>query len=126
MAHAQKEGYNDFDKNLDLSKGGIVYPFTGIRGDAKELWSRIHRGQIPNVELVQADTVSEQAALLSQADVVIVACGYHSKQIPLKDVTGTPITLAKSNTVRNQNDPSAFGMTHKLTQPEQVEVNYNC
>lgn len=57
---------------------------------------------------------------------VVVACGYHSKQIPLKDVTGTLISLAKSNTVRNQNDPSAFGATHKLTQPEQVEVNYNC
>jgi len=34
----------DYDKRLDVSKGGIVYPFTGIRGDAKQLWSRVKRG----------------------------------------------------------------------------------
>jgi hypothetical protein len=31
-------GYQDFDKNLDMSKGGIVFPFTGIRGESKDLW----------------------------------------------------------------------------------------
>jgi len=44
MQQAQNDNYMDFDKKLDLSKGGIVYPFTGIRGDAKELWNRIKRG----------------------------------------------------------------------------------
>jgi hypothetical protein len=29
---------------LDLSKGGIVFPFTGLRGDAKELWRKIKKG----------------------------------------------------------------------------------
>lgn len=38
---AAKVMYSDYDKNLDLSKGGIVYPFTGIRGDAKELWFKV-------------------------------------------------------------------------------------
>jgi hypothetical protein len=33
-----------------------VYPFTGIRGDAKELWNRVKRGQEKHAELVRADT----------------------------------------------------------------------
>ena len=41
---ASQDGYLDYDKKLDMSKGGIVYPFTGIRGDAKEIWNRLKRG----------------------------------------------------------------------------------
>jgi hypothetical protein len=44
---------------MDLSKGGIVYPFTGIRGDSKELWGSIRRGQLKQAELIRADTVEE-------------------------------------------------------------------
>ena len=73
----------DYDKKLDLSKGGIVYPFTGIRGDAKELWNRIKRGQEKHVELVRADSNEQQKQILSKADVIVVACGYHSNQLPV-------------------------------------------
>lgn len=48
-----------FDKNLDLSQGGIVYPFTGIRGDSKELWSKVYKGYEQYAELVRADTLEE-------------------------------------------------------------------
>lgn len=41
---AQADDYYDFDSRLDVSKGGIVYPFTGLRGDAKELYRRIKKG----------------------------------------------------------------------------------
>lgn len=44
LADAQSANYSEYDRNLDLSKGGIVYPFTGIRGDAKELWNKIKNG----------------------------------------------------------------------------------
>jgi hypothetical protein len=66
----------DFDKKLDMSKGGIVYPFTGIRGDSKELWNRLKRGQEKHGELVRADSLETQRQILSQADVVIFATGY--------------------------------------------------
>lgn len=42
---AEADHYRDYDSKLDVSKGGIVYPFTGIRGDAKELWRKIVRGE---------------------------------------------------------------------------------
>lgn len=41
---AQADQYLDYDTRLDVSKGGIVYPFTGLRGDAKELWRSIKKG----------------------------------------------------------------------------------
>jgi hypothetical protein len=40
-----------------MSKGGIVYPFTGIRGDSKELCNRIKKGLEKHAELVRADTL---------------------------------------------------------------------
>lgn len=54
----------DYDKKLDLSKGGIVYPFTGIRGEAKEVWNRIKRGQEKHAELVRADTIEDQKKMI--------------------------------------------------------------
>ena len=54
--------YYSYDKKLDLSSGGIVYPFTGIRGESKEIWSKIVKKQSvghSNVYLVRADTIDE-------------------------------------------------------------------
>ena len=67
-----------YDKNLDLSQGGIVYPFTGIRGDSKELWSKVYKGYEKYAELVRANSVEEQRMHLKDADIVIFACGYQS------------------------------------------------
>jgi hypothetical protein len=63
---------------FDVSKGGIVYPFTGLRGDAKELWRKIVKGQESRILLVRADTLKEQKFELSNADIVIMACGYQT------------------------------------------------
>ena len=54
---AQADQYYDYDSKLDVSKGGIVFPFTGIRGDAKELWRRIKKGQEDKIQLIRADTI---------------------------------------------------------------------
>lgn len=37
---AALDGYTNFTKNCINSKG-TIYPFTGLRGDAKQLWRRI-------------------------------------------------------------------------------------
>lgn len=58
---AQAAMYNEYDHIQDLSKGGIVYPFTGIRGDSKELWYKVKQQQIPNVRLVKAESRLEQS-----------------------------------------------------------------
>jgi hypothetical protein len=75
---AQEDCYSSFDPLLDLSRGGIVYPFTGIRGDAKDLWRKVSKGEEKHAELVRADTLTQQKMVMSNADIIIVACGYHT------------------------------------------------
>ena len=127
VAEASNHSYKDFDQNLDLSKGGIVYPFTGIRGEAKDLWMAIRNGHVSNVELVRADLPSEQANYLAQADVVIVACGYNSVQVPIHDLHGQRIPLAVSHPVKRFAETIIQGSNpNKALKAEQVEVNHNC
>ena len=70
-----------------------MYPFTGIRGDSKELWNGIKAQRIKNVELVKADTLIEQQAHMADADIVIIACGYESNSVPIVDCMGSKIPL---------------------------------
>jgi len=43
-AHADDYFDGDNAGRLGSSQSGIVYPFTGLRGDAKELWRKSRRG----------------------------------------------------------------------------------
>lgn len=59
VEYANQENYTSYDKKLDLSQGGIVYPFTGIRGDAKEIWLRVTKGQEARASFERADSIDE-------------------------------------------------------------------
>jgi predicted glycosyl hydrolase (DUF1957 family) len=76
VLEASQANYFEFNKDMDLSKGGIVYPFTGIRGDSKELWYKVKQKNISNVHLVRADTQNEQKEILSKSNIIVLACGY--------------------------------------------------
>lgn len=85
VQNAQADGYTEF-KSLNFSnKNGYLYSFTGLRGDAKRLYHNIHSGREKRVKLVKAPTVAEQAKFVNEADLVIWACGYQTKDIPIKD-----------------------------------------
>jgi len=75
-ADAIKAGYHDFDKQRHIAKDGYVYSFTGLRGDAKNLYLRVKNGQEKRVEFVKAVTPQQQNVYVEQADIVIWACGY--------------------------------------------------
>jgi hypothetical protein len=96
ISEASQANYYEFNKELDLSKGGIVYPFTGIRGDSKELWSKVKMGKLPNVSLARADNPFEQRDIMSRSDIIIIACGYQSTQIPIIDKDYNYIPLSKN------------------------------
>lgn len=108
IQQAAQELYQSYDPKLDLSQGGIVYPFTGIRGDAKDLWMRVNKGAEPHASFARADTLDEQRQQLSQADVVIFACGYQSKQVPIFDTKGQQIHLACNTFLQQPTDPAAI------------------
>ncbi|CDW84955.1 UNKNOWN [Stylonychia lemnae] len=92
---AQTDNYNDYDSKLDVSKGGIVYPFTGIRGDAKELYRKISKGIENRITLIRADNYLEQKVYTKNSDVVIFACGYQSNYIRVHDHQGQRIELKR-------------------------------
>jgi hypothetical protein len=48
--------------------------------------------------------VTEQRGVLSQADIVILACGYQSNTIPIVDINGNALSLSTTSVpVRDQN-----------------------
>ncbi len=50
LVNAHADDYHDGDgTSTSKTANSIVYPFTGIRGDAKELWRRARKGQEPRL-----------------------------------------------------------------------------
>ena len=55
-ADAQKANYHDYEKEKYRQKDGYVYSFTGLRGDAKNLYLRVKSGAEKRVKFVKAPT----------------------------------------------------------------------
>jgi hypothetical protein len=80
---AMMDGYTNFSKGVVNSKG-IIYPFTGLRGDAKDLWRRVKVLKTEKqIEFVKANNYHSQKQAIKSSDVVIWACGYESRQLPV-------------------------------------------
>ena len=80
---AAMDGYTNFTNNCINSKG-IIYPFTGLRGDAKQLWRRVTILKTEDqIEFIKANNQASQKLAIKNSDVVIWACGYESKPIPI-------------------------------------------
>jgi hypothetical protein len=70
---ALMDGFTNFNKNCINSKG-IIYPFTGIRGDAKQLWRRVKILKSEDkVEFIKANNYSAQKTAIKNSDVIIWA-----------------------------------------------------
>lgn len=69
-----------------MNDNGYLYSFTGLRGDAKELYRNVMNGNEKKLRLVKAETVEEQSSYINDADLVIWACGYQSKVIPIHEI----------------------------------------
>jgi len=111
IALAEQDGYSDFDKRLDATKSGIVYPFTGLRTDAKQLWRRIKNGQEQRVQLVQAPSPQEAKKHTQDADVVVWACGYTGSPIPFFSVSPLAITQEREVLLKKLAPNSSFEVT---------------
>ena len=76
--------FNEQEKSK--RKDGLVYSFSGLRGDAKQLYFDVKEGREKRVALVRAPTIEEQSQYVDGADLVLWACGYQSNAIPIHDV----------------------------------------
>ena len=59
VSDAEKDGDNEFETDKFSKKDGYLYSFSGLRGDAKDLYLRIMRGQEKRVKLIQARDVND-------------------------------------------------------------------
>lgn len=96
---AENNQYKLFNRKEALNKQGKVYPFIGLRGDAKELYHNIMKGEEKRVKLVKTKSEKEQLDIIKDADIIIWACGYSTNSIPFIDNKGSIIEF---NTDTNQ------------------------
>ena len=73
---ADRDGYRDY-KHINPHTGSI-HAFSGIRGDAKQLWRSICLGTETRVKLIEMKGQSFLAKLCYDASLVIWAGGYHT------------------------------------------------
>jgi hypothetical protein len=90
---AQEDGYNEYKQTVFSNKNGFLYSFTGLRGDARNLYKKIKAGTEKRVKLVKCPTPAEQLAHIEEADMVIWAAGYVTAAIQIKDEGGKPMNL---------------------------------
>ena len=72
-----------------------MYPYSGLRGDAKALYKNIKSGAEKRITLVRAAHPELQAEYMQKADIVVWACGYQTNKIPIKDQEGREIYLSQ-------------------------------
>lgn len=90
---ALNDGYNIYDPSKAVNKNSNVYPFIGIRGDAKELYRSIVSGKEKRVSLVKAKG-EELYKHVKGSTTVIWAGGYSTNNIPIYESDdATPIHL---------------------------------
>ena len=89
---ATADGYHDFDESSFSKKRGFLYSFSGLRGDAKRLYRSVTKGDEPRVQLIRAKE-EDQAVYVENADLVIIATGFQTEAIPIKDQEGKQIEL---------------------------------
>lgn len=56
-----------------------------MRGDARNLYKSIHAGKEKRVKLVRCPTIKEQLEVVEEADLVIVAYGYLTQGVNIKE-----------------------------------------
>ena len=56
---AINDGYSHFDKREFSNNKGYLYSFTGLRGDAKELYRSVAQGREHRVRFVEAKTIED-------------------------------------------------------------------
>lgn len=94
---ANDVGYTDFDdiERSKKKKDGYIYSFTGLRGDAKQLYLDVTNGREKRVSFIKAETPELQKTHVEDADLVIWACGYQSNAIKIHDVNKKELELSQ-------------------------------
>lgn len=88
---ALDDNYTVYNKKEAINKQGKIYPFIGIRGDAKELYRKIIKGEEKRITFLKTSSNEEQKRYIQDSDYVIWACGYNSNNLKVLDSKNHPI-----------------------------------
>lgn len=88
---ASEDNYTVYNKKEAINKQGKIYPFIGIRGDAKELYRKVIRCEEKRITLIKTSSNEEQKKYIQESDYVVWACGYNSNNLKIVDSKNNPI-----------------------------------
>ena len=94
---ARRDGYRYLPEEAQGTMRKSVYPFRGLRGDAKKLWMAKKDGSERRLQLKEVSThTALLSALKSMKPLVVVwAGGYEATTVPFTDAGGNAVALAK-------------------------------
>jgi hypothetical protein len=98
---ATDDGYSFHTDDVCLSTGRINR-LSGLRGDGRDLWRRMHgKSNVAGEDRAVARSlasmgVGEIVELLDEADVIVPALGYRLTTVPIVDADGRLVRLARS------------------------------
>jgi hypothetical protein len=76
VSAAREDGYYEFNDDDYPKRSGVLYGYTGLRGDAKQLYQDIVTKEERRIKLIRAQKPEDQSKYVKEADIVIWACGY--------------------------------------------------
>lgn len=82
---AELHGYSDYEKEKAVNKNSNVYPFIGLRGNAKELYLNIVGNSEKRVKLIKSykDNYKVIDKIINDSNLCIYAGGYSTNLIPI-------------------------------------------
>jgi len=92
---AKSDNYNKYSKT-DMNRKGNIFPFIGLRADAKKLYQDIIKGKEKRIKLIKTKTFNDQLKFISDCDAVIWACGYETERIKILDSKNNPLDFCTS------------------------------
>ena len=98
-AEARSVGYHYLPDEAQGEYRKSIYPFRGLRGDAKRLWMDKKDGSERRLQLKELPTPRAMADTLRTMRplVVVWAGGYAANTVPIFDPTGKPVQIVKDN-----------------------------
>lgn len=87
---AEKDNYTTYDQKC-LNTKGRIYPFVGIRADAKELFRSIKKEIESRVSLFKYSSEKQLLSKLIGSDVIVNAIGYETKEVKITNTKNSEI-----------------------------------
>lgn len=99
---AKKEGYSVGQTDIIDDQNGAINRYTGIRGNAKQIYKEILEGKYKNIKIFTNDKNEEKN--LHDSDKIIQCFGYEPNQVPIVDSKGDSLVEGQNFKV----DPNTY------------------